>query len=106
MMLFLACFIPGFAILYLFTRHRVGWASTVIGIVLGIIAAYAAVYVLGNYIQADLIAEMKYVMGEDLAIQTTNTLYGRALLSASAAVIGCGIAMQIRKTKAMHASEN
>ena len=68
-------------------------AYVVIGILLGIVAAYAAVYVLGNYIQADLIAEMKYVMGEDLAIQTTNALYGRALLSASAAIVGCGIAM-------------
>jgi len=104
MQLFLMCFIPGFAALYLYTRRRPGSGNAAIGIVLGIVAAYAAVYVLGNYIQADLIAEMKYVMGEDLAVRTTNALYGRALLSASGAIIGCGISLQLQKSKAGRAA--
>lgn len=96
MQLFLIFFASGMLVCWLYVRNRNSWLHTIIGIVFGAFAAYGALYVMGNYVQADLIAQLKYTVGDTTATEITNKLYGTALKNAVGAIIGVAIALKIR----------
>lgn len=68
----------------------------VLATVLGTIVSYGVIYLLGNYVQADTIAELENVMGANAAKNFTNNLYGNALKYSVAVIAATSIALKLR----------
>ena len=100
MQLFLIVFIPGMLVCWLYFRNKESWGHVFVGIILGIVTCYGVIYVLGNYVQADLIAETRRHFGEQLGTDISNAIYGNALKYAVGAIAACAIAMKLRKKTA------
>lgn len=104
MQLFLIVFVPGMLVCWLYFRNRNSWGHAIIGVILGALTSYGVIYVLGNYVQADLIAETRRQFGEQLGTEITNAIYGNALKYSVGIIAVCTIAMKLRKKTARRAS--
>lgn len=99
MQLFLIVFVPGMLVSWLYFRNRNSWGHAIVGILLGAITCYGVIYVLGNYVQAELIAETRRKFGDQLGTQITNAVYGNALKYAVATIVACVVGMKLKKNK-------
>lgn len=99
MQLFLIVFVPGMLIFWIYFRNRNSWGHAIIGMLLGAITCYGVIYVLGNYVQADLIAETQRQFGDQLGTEITNAVYGNALKYAVGTIVACAIGMKLKKSK-------
>jgi len=98
--LFFVVFVPGMLACWLWMRNRSSWVHAIIGMVIGTVVSYGVIYVLGNYVQADMIAQSRQQFGDQFATQMTNALYGNALKYAVFTIIACAIALKLKKNSA------
>lgn len=99
MQLFLIFFTAGILPCWFYVKNKNSWLHTGIGIVFGLVGAYAAVYIMGNFVQANLVAEMNRTVGESAARDIINGIYGSAFKSAAGAIIGVAIALKLKNAK-------
>jgi riboflavin transporter FmnP len=97
MQLFLIVFAPGMLVCWLYFRNRASWGHAIIGMILGAVTSYGVIYLLGNYVQADLIAETRRQFGEQLGTSITNAVYSNALKYAVGTIVACSIAIKLKK---------
>lgn len=100
MQLFLIVFVPGMLACWLWMRNRTSWGHAIIGMVIGTMVSYGVIYVLGNYVQADMIAQSRQQFGDQLTTQMTNAIYGNALKYAVFTIIACAIALKFKSNSA------
>lgn len=85
---------------WLWMRNRTSWGHAIIGIVLGAVVSYGVIYVLGNYVQSEMIAQSREQFGDQLTTQMIYAVYGNALKYAVFTIIGCAIALKLKSNEA------